>query len=204
MSDKPDKGFVGRWAKRKSQARAQQEPDREVQPQEVIGPADARPEETDSQVLQRLGLPEPEALKAGDDFKVFLNAALPATLRRRALRQLWAVNPALANLDGLLDYGEDFTGKASVGEKLKTAWSVGRGYAEKARANDAPKIEETAGIEVPEAGELIESNPAEERIQSKDATAVQKPANNEVAAPEEEMEAPQIARRMRFHFEKPV
>ncbi len=204
MSEKPDKGFIGRWAKRKAQARAQPEPDHEVQSQEAAEPTDTRPEETDSQVLQRLGLPEPEALKAGDDFKAFLDAALPATLRRRALRQLWAVNPALANLDGLLDYGEDFTGKAGLGEKLKTAWSVGRGYAEKAGAGDAPGKEERAGAAEPEKAAPMQKEASRDIAPPEEETAARESANNEVAAPEEEMDAPLIARRMRFHFENPV
>ena len=53
--------------------------------------------------------------------------AVPDRIRRRALRRLWLSNPALANLDGLLDYGEDFTDSATVVENIQTAYQVGKG-----------------------------------------------------------------------------
>ena len=43
---------------------------------------------------------------------------------------MWLANPALANLDGLLDYGEDFTDSATVIENLQTAYQVGKGMTE--------------------------------------------------------------------------
>ncbi|MEL6773944.1 MAG: DUF3306 domain-containing protein, partial [Pseudomonadota bacterium] len=70
----------------------------------------------------------PESLQPGDDFAAFMKEAVPHHLRRRALRMLWGSNPVLANLDELLDYGEDFTDAATVVENLQTAWQVGRGF----------------------------------------------------------------------------
>jgi hypothetical protein len=59
-----------------------------------------------------------------------MSKAVPDRLRRRALRRLWLANPALANLDGLLDYGEDFTDSATVIENMQTAYQVGKGMTE--------------------------------------------------------------------------
>lgn len=84
-------------------------------------------EKTDEEVLEDLGLPDPDALQPGDDFSAFMAKAVPDRIRRRALRRLWLSNPALANLDGLLDYGEDFTDSATVVENLQTAYQVGKG-----------------------------------------------------------------------------
>lgn len=84
-------------------------------------------EKTDEEVLEELGLPDPDALQPGDDFSAFMAKAVPDRIRRRALRRLWLSNPALANLDGLLDYGEDFTDSATVVENLQTAYQVGKG-----------------------------------------------------------------------------
>ncbi|UWQ89746.1 DUF3306 domain-containing protein [Rhodobacteraceae bacterium M382] len=84
----------------------------------------ARPE---ADVLQDLGLPDPDTLGAGDDFKVFLTDKVPGYLRKRALRRLWMTNPVLANVDGLVDYGEDFTDAAMVPEIIQTAYQVGKG-----------------------------------------------------------------------------
>jgi hypothetical protein len=66
----------------------------------------------------------------GDDFSAFMSKTVPDRLRRRALRRLWLANPALANLDGLLDYGEDFTDSATVIENMQTAYQVGKGMTE--------------------------------------------------------------------------
>jgi hypothetical protein len=75
-----------------------------------------------------LGLPPLESLGEGSDFKAFMAKEVPARLRNRALRKLWISNPVLANLDGLVDYGEDFTDAATVVENMTTAYRVGRGY----------------------------------------------------------------------------
>ena len=84
-------------------------------------------EESDDAALARLGLPDPETLGPGDDFSRFMGEAVPTRLRNRALRKLWLTNSTLANLDELLDYGEDFTDAATVVENLQTAYQVGRG-----------------------------------------------------------------------------
>jgi len=42
------------------------------------------------------------------------------------LRKLWLSDPALANLDELLDYGEDFTTKGA--DVVTTAYQAGKGY----------------------------------------------------------------------------
>ena len=87
-------------------------------------------EKTDEELLLELDLPNPDEMEMGDDFSAFMSKAVPDRLRRRALRRLWLANPALANLDGLLDYGEDFTDSATVIENLQTAYQVGKGMTE--------------------------------------------------------------------------
>src|SRR3546814_6588933 len=62
------------------------------------------------------------------DFTVFLQDGVPEELRRMALQRLWRLDPVFANLDGLLEYGEDYTDAATVVENLKTAYRVGRGF----------------------------------------------------------------------------
>jgi hypothetical protein len=52
---------------------------------------------------------------------------VPETLRRKALRKLWRLNPVFANLDGLNDYDEDFTDAATAVQAVKTIYKVGRG-----------------------------------------------------------------------------
>ncbi|WP_299592782.1 DUF3306 domain-containing protein [uncultured Tateyamaria sp.] len=69
-------------------------------------------ERPDEELLAELNLPEPEALDSPDEVRDFLKAELPQRLKTRALRRLWRLNPMLANLDGLVDYGEDYTDAA--------------------------------------------------------------------------------------------
>lgn len=128
MSGPDDQAFLSRWSRLK---RERTEPELEPdlpQPDETGAAVEDAPEKTDSELLEELGLPEPESLKPGDDFSAFMSRAVPARLRNRALRKLWLTDPVLANLDELVDYGEDFTDAATVVENLASAWQAGKGY----------------------------------------------------------------------------
>ena len=127
MSGK-DGDFLGRWSARKLKALAEGAPDpAPMEANELVAPPENVPEKTDAEILDELGLPDPDSLIKGDDFKAFLRAAVPARLRNRALRRLWISDPVLANLDGLNDYDQDFTDAATAMPVLKTAYRVGRG-----------------------------------------------------------------------------
>ncbi len=84
-------------------------------------------EKSDEELLSELNLPDPNTLQAGDDFKAFLQANVPDRLKKVALRKLWSTNPVLANLDGLVEYGEDYTDAATVVEQLISSYQVGKG-----------------------------------------------------------------------------
>ncbi len=116
------------WARRKASVQAEAEA---LMRQEEIREAAQREEQLaekpDAEILEDLGLPDPDTLGQGDDFKVFLTQAVPARIRTRALRRLWLTNPVLANVDGLVDYGEDFTDGAKVIDAMQTAYQVGKG-----------------------------------------------------------------------------
>lgn len=126
MSVERDEGFLGRWSRLK----------REGEPAPVAGTVEVVPEETprqapektDAEILEELGLPDPAELKAGDDFSAFMARAVPEHLRRRALRRLWLSDPALANLDELVDYGQDFTDAALAVTNIQTGFQLGRGF----------------------------------------------------------------------------
>ena len=110
---------------------------------EAAAPEAAAPEMAEideAEALRELGLPEPETLGPGDDFAAFMGRAVPAALRRRALRRLWTTNPTLANLDAMVDYGGDFTDAALASRRVATAYEVGRGMARHAR-----RLAEAAG-----------------------------------------------------------
>ena len=122
MSD--SEGFLGRWSRLKQDGvEDEATPDADETPAPPIE-EDTR---TDAEILAEYGLPHPDDLEPGDDIRGFLKAAIPDRLRRAALRKLWRSNPVLANLDGLVDYGDDFTDAATVIENLQTVYQVGKG-----------------------------------------------------------------------------
>ncbi|MEO1292540.1 MAG: DUF3306 domain-containing protein, partial [Pseudomonadota bacterium] len=132
-----DSGFLARWSRQKSAARTGEaeaalpetgEPIEAPTEPAAADAANGATPKTEEDLLEELGLPDPESLKAGDDFSGFMNQAVPASLRRRALRKLWLTDPTLANLDALVDYGEDFTDAATVIEGMQTLYQVGRGF----------------------------------------------------------------------------
>jgi hypothetical protein len=164
-------------------------------------------EHSEEDILQELGLPDPDSLGQGDDFKVFLSEAVPERIRTRALRRLWGSNPVLANIDGLVDYGEDFTDAACVIENLQTAYQVGKGMtvhveelARQAEAalsdeeDDAPASDTMveADAEAPEPVEIERAITEPEEVQ-----LYAEVSETEIELPE----APAPVRRMRFRFE---
>ncbi|MFI0395212.1 DUF3306 domain-containing protein [Paracoccus jiaweipingae] len=123
---------AGFWSRRRAAVaaeerarRAADEAQQQAQQQAALeAELDTLPE---AQLLSRLGLKPPEDLTAGDDFSAYLARAVPQYLRDRALAMLWRSNPVLANLDGLVEYGLDYTDKAVVRPGMQTAYQVGKG-----------------------------------------------------------------------------
>ncbi|SHK89005.1 Protein of unknown function [Roseovarius marisflavi] len=200
------------WSRRKAQVEAEAEAEARASEAEALAARDAElAEKTDAELLEELQLPDPDTMGPGDDFRAFMTKAVPDRLRRPALRRLWTSNPALANLDGLLDYGEDFTDKAKVLEHMQTAYQVGKGMTahveEMARqaeleANppeESPlEEEELLEDEQPEATVAMAEDETEETAATGDApTATGQIAE---AAPQEADEAPP-RRRMSFAFQ---
>ena len=138
-----DEGFLGRWSRRKSEARAADDnasADLQVD-------QDAPPSETDIDQVNHPpaavdpgSLPDIDKMEAGSDFSVFMQAGVPKELKTKALRKLWRVKPELANLDGLIDYGEDLTGSFKVVDHLKTAYEVGKGFLKDDEEQEGEKI----------------------------------------------------------------
>ena len=134
------------WSRRKAAAAAERAAEaRLAEEAEAEAARQALEEKPDEEVLAELDLPDPDAMGQGDDFSAFMAQAVPERLRRRALRKLWISNPVLANLDSLVDYGEDFTDAATVVENLQTAYRVGKGMLR--------RIEEEDGEAEAEAGD---------------------------------------------------
>ena len=171
------------WANRKAAVQAEAEALDATKAEAVIAEQHAAlAEKPEAEVLAELELPNPDDMQAGDDFSAFMKSTVPAALRNRALKRLWTSNPILANVDMLVDYGEDFTAAADPVGIVKTIYRVGKGM--------LPDEEEV--VEVAAAPEVVEE--IEEEVVEVETAPL----------PEMEEEAPALAprRRMRFDFEE--
>lgn len=101
-----------------------------------------------------------ERLDQDSDFSVFMKEGVPELLRRRAMGVLWRSNPVFANVDGLVDYDDDFGSPSLVMKTLKTAWQVGRGYAKEDPVEKTADEALTAHKEL----ETIEADAGSEQI----------------------------------------
>ncbi len=135
--------FPDAWTRRKARVREEAEAEARARREAAARQRDAEAAETpEAQLLADLNLPAPEEMGPGDDFAAFLSSAVPTALRNRALRRLWTTSPVLANLDDLLEYGEDFTGAGEAGGVIATAYRVGKGFL----ASEPAEAEAEAGI----------------------------------------------------------
>ena len=188
------------WARRRAAVAEEEAAERVLVENEARAEREAvQSEKSDEELLQELGLPDPDTLTDESEFKAFLAEAVPGRLKTRALRRLWRMNPVLANLDGLIEYGEDYTDAATVVENLQTAYQVGKGMlshleemARKAAAEEAEEPE--AEIEAETAEVLVEA----EEIEAEDIAPVELPAFAEQLA---EVVPLARQRRMTFTFE---
>jgi len=159
-------------------------------------------EKTEVEVLEELGLPDPDAMVQGDDFKAFLSKAVPAHLRKRALRTLWRSNPVLACVDGLNDYDDDYLAGSFGQGPISTTYQVGKGM-----LSHLLEVERQKKVLLAPDEEVAVLEPEEEKLdcegeESLDVsdTAPITPFDSEIEIQEAEptMTTP---RRMTFHFE---
>ncbi len=116
------------WSRRKAQveAEAQAEVAAAERADDITQKAELA-EKSDAEILEELGLKDPDEMNPEDDFAAFMKGAVPEHLRKRALRKLWRSNPVLANIDGLNDYDEDYTKIGKLNGPIQTAYQVGKG-----------------------------------------------------------------------------
>ena len=159
-------------------------------------------EKTEVEVLEELGLPDPDAMVQGDDFKAFLSKAVPAHLRKRALRTLWRSNPVLACVDGLNDYDDDYLAGSFGQGPISTTYQVGKGM-----LSHLLEVERQKKVLLAPDEEVAVLEPQEEKLDyegeeslDRSEAAVITPCDSEIEMQEAEptMTTP---RRMTFHFE---
>jgi len=196
------------WSRRKAAVEAEDRAERAAEAARQQAAEEARlADRSDEALLAEAGLPEPETLDSADQVQEFLRSALPQRLKARALRRLWRLNPVLANLDGLVDYGGDYTDAATVVENLQTAYQVGKGML--ARLEDLAEAPDAEAAVAPDAAAATDPVPeaaAEPEPEPGDGaeTVLAAPAAEPaVAPPADPPAAPAVApRRMRFRFDQ--
>lgn len=183
------------WSRRRAAVEAEAA---ERMPADDTAPPDTR---TDAEILQELNLPDPDTLDADGDIRAFMDHLVPDHLRRRALRRFWRLNPTLANLDGLVDYGEDYTDSATVIDSLQTVYRVGKGMLDDA---ELPAVETDdsapADLPDPETGPDPEVKVGLAEAAPEAATAADTGKEAVPAGDPDAPVAPPAPRRMRFAF----
>ena len=144
MSGEPENP-IRRWSERKAKAREEAEAVdlAEAAEQASLPEAPAEGDETVPEVTAEQ-LPDIDGLDKDSDYSVFMVKGVPEHLKRLALRKLWLSDPVLANLDGLVDYGEDFTVSTLMGDAVKTIYKVGKGLIDEDEELDDVEDEEPA------------------------------------------------------------
>ncbi|NNU80380.1 DUF3306 domain-containing protein [Halovulum dunhuangense] len=194
------------WSRRKARVAAEEAAEaKAAEATEESRDRDALESMPDEEALEKLGLPDPDTLQAGDDFSAFLRGAVPERIRRRALRRLWISNPIINAHDGLTDYADDYRAMAEASSGVvATVYQVGKGLLPKVLADEAaaaPAQSAPAARQAPP--EPAAESPADgaESPKGKVETPSAGPdAEAPATAEQASAETLPAPRRMRFHF----
>lgn len=184
-TEKDDKNFLSRWSERKTAVREAEldgadEQVAALHPDMVEGQVDVVPEHE----LAEEDIPteeDVEKLDLNSDFSVFMKAAVPQHIRRLALNKLWRLDPAYGVIDGMLEYGEDYSKMHKAGTVIQTAYQVGKGY-----FRDEEEVEAPEGVDVEDAVVSSADDPADAESPPEEAGDENKPDENpeQIAAEE--------------------
>ena len=162
MSDELEKShnFLGRWSERKT-AERKGEPliGADIPEQSEVGLPSPAEEISDEDMPIPDDLPDIETLDKDSDYTLFMRKGTPEHLKRLALKKLFHSDPALAVLDGLNDYDEDYSMIGMVAEAVSTRYKPGRGMVDPEDEIVEDEVDETEDEE--EAVRPIEEEIAE-------------------------------------------
>ena len=157
-----DEGFLRRWSRRKSEARSAATAP--IEDSSDPAPASAEqtlePEKGAPATVDPNDLPDIESLDANSDFTAFMRPGVPEHLRTLALRQLWRSDPIFSKLDGLVEYGEDYSLPSWPKGTIKTAYQIGRGFVNELEKLGATEEDQPARPEEPTTGPASKPGPA--------------------------------------------
>ena len=134
--DDRESGFLSRWSRLKSEEREQKPA--AIAAEDAPSAPDAETEPGIEATDPNADLPPIETLGRHSDYTVFMRAGVAPALRNQALRKLWRSDPVFANLDGLLEYGGDYSLPFKNRDLVVTAYQVGKGMVESALGDSTP------------------------------------------------------------------
>ncbi len=188
--------MLSSWSRRRAAVAAEAEQEKSAAQEAALAQEqEALAEKSDEEILETLGLPDPDSLAIGDDFKAFMSKAVPEHIRKRALRKLWRSNPVLACVDGLNDYDDDYLAQSIGQDALKTTYQVGKGML--AHLLEIERQKEAG----PAVAKVEVEEDTTENVAETSAPTVDLPKDG---AAVEEDPAPFTPRRMQFQFEDDV
>lgn len=101
-----DEGILGRWSRRKAEARVALEP---------LVPAEESVEPVDEELMEQTSEAAIAALTSESDITVFLKKGVADWAKNAALRRAWAMDPAIRDFVGeARDYGYDWNSAEGV------------------------------------------------------------------------------------------
>ena len=192
--DDEDKGFLARWSQRKQEAKQPEPTPDAPAPEAEIPPAPVAETEAAPE-FDLSSLPKLEEMTGATDITGFLQKGVPEHLRNAALRQSWALDPAIRNyVNPALEYAYDWNtpggvpGTGEIGAGMDVARMVLQIMGDSAPAESpvaaADSAKQPAGDPAlsAEHGTAPESEPAPElptealRLTDAGIPAAQKPA----------------------------
>ena len=191
------------WTRRKAAVQAEERAEQAAHAEAAVKAREAElAERPDEDLLAEAGLPDPDTVIDSAQVREFLQSSLPDRLKNRALRRLWRMDPVLANVDGLVDYGEDYTDAAMAVANVKTAYRVGSGFAKVvetgaeiiAKIEDEPDAADGAALVAEESSDTqVDAGPA--------LTDLTDPAETTETVLQESQQVAPTGRRMAFSFD---
>lgn len=158
MTDEDNGSFLDRWSRRKRAAPAP-EPAADVAPDPEAQAREAAAQARNREAAEAIDL---TTLSADTDMSLFFRDGVPAVLRQRALAALWRTDAVFSNVDGLVDYGEDFGRSDLVMKTFASAWQAGRGYLKDAEPAPPDPTPEPDAEEAPALAKTDEPPPIDE------------------------------------------
>jgi len=211
MSDEYETGGrLSRWSKRKIAVAREQTTEGEEPAVEIVNAEEEAAQQAELEArleANRLAAEavDLETLNEESDFSVFMKEGVPQMLKKQAMASLWRTSPVFANIDGLVDYDDDFGSPDLVMKTFKSAYQAGRGYLDLLKEKDESEEGVDAEVEIAEDDQNEETVDTEETqsemvaIHDIDAEYVLEPDNEPELSEDEPV--PKISLRKRLELD---